>query len=133
MKPRHPSEDDEQIMLAQWLDAKGLLWCHVPNGGLRNKREAAKLKRMGVKPGVPDVKIYDPPPRLTRPVQVRAGSMTGVHIQLPGAAIEMKRIGGAKPTADQSTWIAALARRHWATAVCYGAAEAIRQLEEWGY
>ncbi len=32
---------------------------HVPNGGLRSKAEAAKLKWMGVTPGVPDLVILD--------------------------------------------------------------------------
>ena len=33
---------------------------HVPNGGSRNKIEAANLKRQGVKPGVSDVIILIP-------------------------------------------------------------------------
>ena len=32
-------------------------WWHVPNGELRDKRTAAKLKAMGVKPGCPDIVI----------------------------------------------------------------------------
>ncbi len=32
---------------------RDLLW-HVPNGGARNKIEAAKFKAMGVRPGIPD-------------------------------------------------------------------------------
>lgn len=34
---------------------RDVLWWHTPNGGLRNKREAAKLKAMGVKSGVADL------------------------------------------------------------------------------
>jgi hypothetical protein len=33
-----------------------LFW-HVPNGGRRSEREAATFKRMGVRPGVPDLEI----------------------------------------------------------------------------
>ena len=33
-----------------------LIW-HTPNGGKRGAREAAELKRMGVKAGVPDIAI----------------------------------------------------------------------------
>lgn len=37
-----------------------LLAFHVPNGGSRNIREAAKLKRMGVLAGVSDILILTP-------------------------------------------------------------------------
>lgn len=33
---------------------------HVPNGGLRSKREAALLKAMGVLAGVPDIVVMAP-------------------------------------------------------------------------
>lgn len=33
---------------------RGLIF-HVPNGGTRNKAEAAKLKALGVIPGIPDI------------------------------------------------------------------------------
>lgn len=51
------SEDAIQISLALWLNHKypNLLWWHTPSGGMRNKAEAFKLKRMGVIPGVPDL------------------------------------------------------------------------------
>lgn len=34
-----------------------LLWFHVPNGGKRHILEAVKMKRMGVKAGVPDLVV----------------------------------------------------------------------------
>lgn len=55
-------EDFEQIALMKWATTlsphKALLLkylFHIPNGGYRNPREAAKLKRMGVMPGVADL------------------------------------------------------------------------------
>ena len=56
-----PTEEQEQIKLAEYLDWKGYCWCHVPNGGNRNVVTGAKLKKQGVKPGVPDVLIFDSP------------------------------------------------------------------------
>lgn len=52
-------EDSLQITIADWLRLQypKLLWWHTPNGGLRNKIVASKLKRMGVKAGVPDIFI----------------------------------------------------------------------------
>lgn len=52
-------ESDFQITLAQYLDSLGVLWYHCPNGGTRNYKEAARLKREGVKSGVPDVTICE--------------------------------------------------------------------------
>ena len=54
------SEDNFQKAVARYLDAKGVLWFHCPNGGHRNVAEAAKLKAMGVKAGIPDILILEP-------------------------------------------------------------------------
>jgi VRR-NUC domain len=35
-------------------------WCHIPNGELRDKRTAGKLKQMGTKPGWPDFVLIPP-------------------------------------------------------------------------
>lgn len=48
-----------QTKCFQWFwnsypEHRGLLW-HTPNGGKRSKREAARLKYMGVVPGIPDL------------------------------------------------------------------------------
>lgn len=58
----HASEDAEQEALFRWLELarwRGVplvsWYWHTPNGGSRNVVEAMKLKRMGVKRGVPDV------------------------------------------------------------------------------
>ena len=54
------AEDSLQITVAEYLDRvlpAQAVWFHVPNGGARNKAEAAKFKRMGVKAGIPDVCI----------------------------------------------------------------------------
>ena len=54
-------EADEQEALFAWAEyQKGKypeleLMYHIPNGGSRNKAEAARLKAQGVKPGVPDI------------------------------------------------------------------------------
>lgn len=33
----------------------GVVWWHTPNGGSRNRIEAARMKALGVKAGVPDL------------------------------------------------------------------------------
>lgn len=51
-----------QAAIVQWirLVAPQVLVFHVPNGGLRTKAEAAKLKWVGVVPGVPDLVVIVP-------------------------------------------------------------------------
>lgn len=71
-KPRAPRidrEGSEQAVLIRWLHAEqqrrtqvGHLYpvtYHVPNGGQRNKKTAADLKRQGVKSGVSDLVVMD--------------------------------------------------------------------------
>lgn len=61
----HPypgKEDDLQRACANYLRLQypAVLFFHVPNGGSRNRIEAAKLKGMGVLPGVSDLVILEP-------------------------------------------------------------------------
>jgi cellobiose-specific phosphotransferase system component IIB len=58
-----PSETQIQIAVIDHLRygaANGWKYWHTPNGGLRDKREAAKLRAMGVLPGVPDLVLISP-------------------------------------------------------------------------
>jgi hypothetical protein len=51
-------EDQLQIAVANYLAVvlpQSVFWFHPPNGGSRNAREGAKLKKMGTKAGVPDL------------------------------------------------------------------------------
>ncbi len=52
-------EDILQMQVARFLKvvAPDLCWYHPANGGYRNPREAAKLKDMGVRPGVADLAL----------------------------------------------------------------------------
>lgn len=90
---------------------KGWLWYHPPNGGWRTKVEAAKFRRMGVRPGVPDIILID---------------MTGKHYYL-----ELKTKYG-KLTDEQAAFGLALIERNvpWRGAWSYE--EAVDILREWG-
>lgn len=58
---RSRPEDLLQQTVAKYLNVLArqglLLWFHVPNGGKRHILEAVKMKRMGVKAGVPDLVV----------------------------------------------------------------------------
>ncbi len=103
----------------RWLDLRGWLFCHVPNGGKRNKLEAVLLARMGVRAGVSDLLIFSPPPR--RPGRV-------------GTALEMKAPKGPKQgTPAQREWLERLDAVGWCTLTCRGAGDAIAALTALGY
>lgn len=114
----NPPEEAEQVALAQWLDLHKIAWFHPPNGGHRNVVVAAKLKAQGVKRGVPDVMIVDPPP---------------LYPENVGTAIELKRRKAGRVSENQTEWLEKLRNRGWAVAVCRGATEAIEFLESLGY
>src|SRR5262249_8814671 len=61
----------------------GVLWLHVPNGGSRDIREAANLKRMGALAGASDLLLFRPG------VCPHCGSA-----RLEGFALELKSDGG---------------------------------------
>ena len=79
---------------------------HIPNGGSRNKAEAANLKRQGVRAGVPDLCI-----------PVANGGYHGLYIEM--------KAGKNKPTDNQVRWLELLRRNGYAAFVCYGADSAI--------
>ncbi len=113
------SEHQEQVALFDWarrLEGRhpqlGLMFA-IPNGGLRNKIVAAKLKREGVKAGVPD--IFLPVPKFIK----GWGASDWSH----GLFIEMK-IKPNKPTKNQLYWMGRLEAEGYETAVCYSWIEA---------
>lgn len=53
-------EDKIHISIIDFLERISAFYYHIPNGGYRNQAEGAKLKRMGVKAGIPDICIPIP-------------------------------------------------------------------------
>ena len=115
-----PTEYEEQIKLAEYLDMKNYCWCHVPNGGNRNAVTGAKMKKQGVKKGFPDVQIFDVPREFD--------GVPGKLIR--GIVIELKIKKGGRVRESQDKWLQELAARNWLTNVCHGADEAIDWLEK---
>lgn len=101
------SEAEEQEALMNWAwAAKGkypalFRLFHIPNGGSRHPAEAAHLKRMGVKAGVPDLFLPQP-----------VGEFHGLWI-------EMKSQQG-RPTALQKDWLEYFRSQGYAAFVCMG-------------
>lgn len=97
------TEEQLQRAVARILDISGVLWCHVPNGGHRHPIVAAKMKAAGVKPGVPDVLIFE------------RSEYDGTRYS--GLALELK-VGKNVCGAHQKAWSERLQRNGWKVAVC---------------
>lgn len=76
------SEHGEQVVLFRWLDLLAPHWPElvgatyaVPNGGLRSKAAAGKLKAEGVRAGIPDICVPVP-----------AGEFASLRIELKAAS-----------------------------------------------
>lgn len=106
------SEDQIQQALIDYCDLKHYPCFHVPNGGKRSKSEAKRFKRMGVRPGVPD---------LVFPVAKR-----GCH----GLFIELKTAKG-KPTEKQLEWLDLLNANGYKAVVCQGFYQAKETIDEY--
>ena len=85
---------------ARYLDLMGWLWCHVGNERKTSPRAGARLKKKGVKSGVPDILIFEPKGRYN------------------GIAIELKT-GNNKMTSNQLKWLEKLVEKDWYVGVCY--------------
>jgi hypothetical protein len=107
-----PTEEQEQAAVFEWVTLMRYqypeldLCFHIPNGGWRSKPEAVRFKRIGVKPGVPDLFL---------PV-----ARGGYH----GLFIEMKKRKNGRVTEEQAAWIDALTKQMYRAVVCYGSEEA---------
>ena len=101
------TESEEQIALFDWVAAESKRMpelesmYHIPNGGHRNKIVAARLRREGVRPGVPDICL--PVPK------------NGYH----GLYIEMKSAKG-RLEKHQKEWIERLGKNGYLAVVCHG-------------
>jgi hypothetical protein len=107
------SEDHFQKSVARYLDLVGSFWFHCPNGGSRHGLEAAKLKQMGVKSGIPDCLILD--------------SRHGYA----GLAIELK-VGYNKPSEHQLAVLDKLVERNWMVVVSWSLEEVVAAVD-WYY
>lgn len=123
----YPTEDDEQMVLAEYLDHRfGYYgWIHVPNQRWAKVQYIRKLSKMGVKKGFPDILIFESV--LSYPVE--ESNMVEFS---NGVALELKRQRGAKPTIkeEQRDWAEHLKLCGWITVIAYGAQDAINKIKE---
>lgn len=111
------SEAQEQRALFQWAGLAEQqypelkLLHHIPNGGKRDVKTAANLKKEGVKAGVPDICLL-----------VARGQYHGLYI-------ELKQPKKGKLQKNQKEWLHALEKQGYSAKVCYGWLEAREVIE----
>lgn len=120
-KPYPFAEDSLQIACATYMRAQypNALWFHSPNGGSRNAIEAAKLKQMGVRPGVSDIIILEN-------CNWELGYEFDSSIEYHGLFIELKVKGGTLQQSQLEYLLAAQER--WYKAAVVWNFDAFKQL-----
>ena len=114
-----PTEGEEQATLFTWAQMQSRrrpelkLLFHIPNGGSRNKIEAAHLKAQGVKSGVPDLFL-----------PVARGVWYGLFV-------ELKRQKGGRVSDQQRRWIEALERQGYRAEIACGWKDAAQIITEY--
>jgi len=120
--PYRGTEDSLQIALAKYLDSLGVLWFHPANerqlsirvnkNGTTYSPLGVKLKKKGVKSGVPDIILLEP---------------RGIYHAL---FLELK-VGKNKTTPNQKKWIAELNKRNYLTIVSYSLDESLTIIKKY--
>lgn len=114
-----PTESEEQQALFDWAERLTYLYpelelmYHIPNEGKRSKAYGAKLRKEGLKEGVPDIHL-----------PVARGQYHSLYI-------EMKRRSDSVTSQAQRRWIRNLKRQGNAAYVCHGWEEAVKVIEEY--
>ena len=117
-KPK-TTEAQEQKSLIEWAkwqegrypELKMLM--HIPNEGKRSKRYGAELKRLGLRPGFPDLGLLVP------------------NKKYAGLFIELKADKTKSMTKEQKEWLEKLNSYGYKAVRCNGAEEAIQVIKRY--
>ena len=118
VKPK-TTEAEEQKALMQWAkwqegrypELKMLM--HIPNEGKRSKRYGAELKRLGLRPGFPDLGLLVP------------------NKKYAGLFIELKADKTKSMTKEQKEWLEKLNSYGYKAIRCNGSEEAIQIIKRY--
>lgn len=111
------SEYSHTLTVAQYLDLKKILWFHVPNEGKRTGFNGNNLKKIGLKPGVPDLFICVP-----------RGTYHGLFIEMK---TPKRRASTIAVSDHQLCWINNLNNSGYLAIVCFGADEALTEIDKY--
>jgi len=105
MARKYP-EDDLQMAAARYLDLIGAKWFHVANERKTTRQAGQRLKKKGVKSGIPDIIILD-----------QKKGFTGLVIEL--------KIKGNYTTENQKKWLKTFKGLNYMAVVAYNMDEVI--------
>lgn len=108
-----PSEAQMQMALVEYCDAKKYPVFHIPNEGKRSEAAGRKLKKMGMRKGIPD--LFFPVPNQKH------------H----GLFIELKRNEKALLGKEQAEWIVYLNELGYRALRCSSLDDAILNIEDY--
>ena len=108
-----PTEDDVQVAVVDYCDLMRIVCVHIPNESKRSQAYGAKMKRMGLRKGFPD--LFIPTAR------------NGFH----GLFIELKRDKESRPTKEQLEWLSHLNREGYRAIIAYGVDEAMKEIKKY--
>lgn len=113
------TEDQLQAQCVEWfrMQYPGKIIFAIPNGGSRNKIEAAKLKRCGVRAGVPDLCIPE------TVYGCGSGAKIGLYIEL--------KVGRNKLTDKQFDIRVYLQAQGYCVEICYTFEEFVKVVKEY--
>jgi hypothetical protein len=129
-----PLEELEQETVADWLDIHKIMFTATMAGSYLHPATFNRMKRMGLKRGVSDLIIFDPPLAYYDGENITFfGDIRQIGIRFNGVCLEMKRRKGGVLSDEQLTWMKQMETRGWLCHVAYGAEDAIDFLERCGY
>ena len=114
-----PTESEEQQALFEWAQRlcfrypELALLYHIPNEGKRSKSTGRKMKKEGMKSGIPDIHL-----------PVAKGKYHSLYI-------ELKRRKGSSTSQAQKTWLQLLGKYGNKAVRCYGWEEAAKVIENY--
>lgn len=109
MRPRaniNLTEDAVTESIVDYCNLRGIPIAHVPNEGKRSLQYGARLKKMGMQKGFPDLIIPIP-----------KGKYHGLYIEV--------KVNNNTTTADQKKWLKILSSNGYAATACWGIDEGI--------
>ena len=108
-----PTEDDIQEAVVEYCDLMHIVAVHIPNESKRSETYGAKMKRMGLRKGFPD--LFIPTAR------------NGFH----GLFIELKADKSSRVQPEQKAWVAYLNEHGYKATICHGVDEAIDEIKKY--
>lgn len=113
-------EHHEQVLVANWLRDRKILFTASTQGMKLPFKVAVKLKAMGYRAGTADLLIFEP-----------RGVYHGLFIEMKRPNIPHLGIKKGKPSLEQIRFLVQAALRGYAAVFCYGSDDAISMISRY--